>query len=370
MRPSASRGRRHPEPPHAYRTPYQRDRDRVIHCTAFRRLMHKTQVLLSQTNDHHRTRLTHTLEVAQVARTIARRLALEEDLTEAIALSHDLGHPPFGHAGERALAERMAGHGGFEHNAHALRLVTVLERRYPEFPGLNLSWEVLEAMAQHSLSSHANEGAPDLADFLAAGRPLLEAQVADAADSLAYHAHDVDDALDAGLIGLADLEGVPLWRRALEAATRRHGRIDAELLHPAVVRGLIDLQVDDLLRHTEEVLRKEGIGSVADVRAFPGLLVGPGPEMVALKADFEKFLRARVYGHHRVVRMTEKGARLVRALFDELLRCPDLLPERDRDRLSAEGPERVVCDYVAGLTDRSAQEEYGRLFEPGVPSGG
>src|SRR5579871_1383329 len=189
-----SRGRRHSEQPHPFRTLYQRDRDRIVHSTAFRRLMHKTQVLVTQTNDHHRTRLTHTLEVAQISRTIARRLGLNEDLTEAIALSHDLGHPPFGHAGERVLDECMAEHGGFEHNLHALRIVEVLEYRYADFPGLNLSWEVLEAMALHSKSRNA----PTAAAFTGVGQPLLEAQVADAADSLAYGAHDIDDALSIG----------------------------------------------------------------------------------------------------------------------------------------------------------------------------
>src|SRR4051794_6724871 len=191
VRTRQSRGRRYAEEPHAFRSPYQRDRDRIVHSTAFRRLMYKTQVLVTQTNDHHRTRLTHTLEVAQVSRTIARRLGLNEDLTEAIALSHDLGHPPFGHAGEQALDQCMRDHGGFEHNAHALRIAEALEYRYPDFPGLNLSWEVREAMAQHS----RRHDSADLAEYVAAGQPLLEAQVADAADSLAYDAHDVDDAL-------------------------------------------------------------------------------------------------------------------------------------------------------------------------------
>ena len=212
MRTRASRGRPHPEPPHPFRTLYQRDRDRIVHSTAFRRLMHKTQVLAAHTNDHHRTRLTHTLEVAQIARTIARRLGLNEDLTEAVALSHDLGHPPFGHAGEEALDACMRGHGGFEHNLHALRITTVLEYRYPDFPGLNLSWETLEAMALHS----RRRDAPEAAAFAGAGRPLLEPQVADAADSLAYDAHDVDHARGVGLVTLEDMEEVECWRRAVE----------------------------------------------------------------------------------------------------------------------------------------------------------
>lgn len=261
VRTRQSRGRRHPEPPHPYRTLYQRDRDRIVHSTAFRRLMHKTQVLAAQTNDHHRTRLTHTLEVAQIART-AVRLGLNEDLTEAVALSHDLGHPPFGHAGEQALDECMADHGGFEHNLHALRIVTVLEYRYPDFPGLNLSWEVLEAMALHG----RRRDAPEAAEYAAAGRPTLEAQVADAADSLAYDAHDVDDALGVGLVTVDDLEEVEFWRRASEQVRQRHGPLGPEQFQPTVVRALIAWQVGDLLEQTRQRLRQERVRSVEDVR--------------------------------------------------------------------------------------------------------
>src|SRR6202035_3395779 len=212
MRTRQSRGRRHPEEAHPFRTLYQRDRDRIVHSTAFRRLMYKTQVLVAQTNDHHRTRLTHTLEVAQISRTAARQLGLNEDLTEAIALAHDLGHPPFGHAGEQALDDCMKDHGGFDHNRHGLRIVEVLEYRYADFPGLNLSWEVREAQAQHC----KDRAAPEVRDYVAVGQPLLEAQVVDAADSLAYDTHDLDDALGAGLITLDDLRGVAFWEQAVE----------------------------------------------------------------------------------------------------------------------------------------------------------
>jgi dGTPase len=360
MRTRRSRGRRHPEPPHPYRTLYQRDRDRVVHSTAFRRLMHKTQVLVTQTNDHHRTRLTHTLEVAQIARTIARRLGLNEDLTEAVALSHDLGHPPFGHPGERALDDCMRGLGGFEHNLHALRIVDLLEYRYPDFPGLNLSWEVREAMALHSPRSDA----PEAAEFAAAGRPLLEAQVADAADSLAYDAHDVDDALSVGLVTPDDLNEVEFWRRARDQVRQRHGELAPEQFQPTVVRALIAWQVGDLLEHTARRLREERIGSVEDVRAFPGPLAEPGPEVRRLKAELEDFLLRRVYRHFRVQRMAAKGDRIVRALFAEFCRAPQLLPPRYAHRVGDAPPERVVCDYVAGMTDRYAQDEYLRLFQP------
>jgi dGTPase len=349
MRTRQSQGRRYLEPPHAFRTLYQRDRDRVIHSTAFRRLMYKTQVLVAQTNDHHRTRLTHTLEVAQISRTIARQLGLNEDLTETIALTHDLGHPPFGHAGESALDECMRGHGGFEHNRHGLRIVAALEYRYADFPGLNLSREVLEAMAQHS------------------GRPLLEAQVVDAADSLAYDTHDLDDAFGAGLLTAEDLGEVEFWRRAVERVERRHGRLSPLQFQPAVVRALIDWQVTDLLEHTRQRLRQARIRSVDDVRRAAEPLVGPGPEVRGLKAELETFLRLRVYRHYRVMRMAAKGRRVLQALFAEFLRGPELLPERYARRMGAEGRERVVCDYLAGMTDRYAQDEYLRLFQPYAP---
>src|SRR5205085_2584346 len=336
MRTRQSRGRRHPEAEHAFRTLYQRDRDRVIHSTAFRRLMYKTQVLVTQTNDHHRTRLTHTLEVAQISRTIARQLGLNEDLTEAIALSHDLGHPPFGHAGEEALDECMRDFGDFEHNRHAFRIVTELEYRYAEFPGLNLSWEALEAMALHS----KRRDAPEMEEFRAGGQALLEAQVVDASDSLAYDTHDIDDALSLGLIDFADLESVEFWRRAAEEVRRIHGELSAEQFQPTVVRKLIGWQVTDLLEHTRQHLRQERIRTVEDVRGCAKVLVGPGPEVHRLKADLERFLHQRVYRHYRVVRMQTKGRRFLRALFDEYCRVPKQLPERYARRALAGALER------------------------------
>src|SRR6266852_9071695 len=272
MRTRQSRGRRHAEAAHAYRTLYQRDRDRIVHSTAFRRLMYKTQVLVTQTNDHHRTRLTHTLEVAQISRTIARQLGLNEDLTEAIALAHDLGHPPFGHAGEDALNECMEAHGGFEHNWHALRIVQVLEYRYADFPGLNLSCEVLEAQAMHS----KRRDAPEIQPFQITGQPLLEAQVVDAADSLAYDAHDVDDALSVGLITLDDIAEIEFWRRAVDLARQQHPQLGPEQFQPTVVRKLIDWQVRDLLDYTRQRLRQAAIRTVDDVRRAKELLAGQG----------------------------------------------------------------------------------------------
>jgi dGTPase len=360
MRTRQSQGRRYPEESHPFRTLYQRDRDRIVHSTAFRRLMYKTQVLVTQTNDHHRTRLTHTLEVAQISRTIARQLGLNEDLTEAIALAHDLGHPPFGHAGEEALDECMRDHGGFEHNQHGLRIVQQLEYRYADFPGLNLSWEVLEALALHSKRWEA----PEVQEFVAGGRPLLEAQVVDAADSLAYDTHDLDDALSVGLITPSDLQEVEFWRRAEEKVRKKHGHLGPEQFQATMVRALINWQVTDLLEGTERRLRQESIATVQDVRRAPEALVVPGPEVRALKAGLEGFLQQRVYRHCRVIRMASKGRRFLQLLFAEFCRRPEQLPERYALRAGAGQTQRAVCDYLAGMTDRYAQDEYLRLFQP------
>jgi dGTPase len=360
MRTRLSRGRKHPEEPHPFRTLYQRDRDRVVHSTAFRRLMYKTQVLVNQTSDHHRTRLTHTLEVTQISRTIARQLGLNEDLTEAIALAHDLGHPAFGHAGEEALDECMRPFGGFEHNLHGLRIVEQLEYRYASFPGLNLSWEVLESLAMKS----KQRAAPEIQEYLAAGRPLLEAQVVDAADSLAYDTHDIDDALSLGLITPDDLQEVEFWRRAVEKVRQRYASLGPEQFQVTVVRALIEWQVMDLLEHTRQRLRNFSIRTLDDVRAASEVLVQPGPEVRALKAELERFLNRRVYRHYRVMRMAAKGRRFVQTLFEEYCRGPEQLPERYARRARNAPIQRIACDYVAGMTDRYAQDEYLRLFQP------
>jgi dGTPase len=360
MRTRQSRGRRHPEPPHPFRTLYQRDRDRIVHSTAFRRLMYKTQMLVTSTDDHHRTRLTHTLEVAQMSRTVARQLGLNEDLTEAIALAHDLGHPPFGHAGEEVLNECMRDHGGFEHNRHGLRIIELLEYRYANFPGLNLSWEVLEAQALHSKQRES----PDIRKFTECGQPLLEAQIVDASDSLAYDTHDIDDALSVGLITLDDLKPVEFWRRAEERVRSRHPGIGGEQLQPTIVRDLIDWQVNDLIEYTRQRLRQERVHRVEDVRCASGPLVSPSPHVRTLKLELESFLHRKVYGHYRVVRMSEKGRRLVRALFDEFCREPAMLRGRYGDLARGGDLPRTVCDYIAGMTDHYARDEYLRLFQP------
>jgi dGTPase len=377
MRSRESRGRRFAEPPHPFRTGFQRDRERVVHCTAFRRLMGKTQVLVGQINDHHRTRLTHTLEVAQIARTAARRLRLNEDLTEAIALSHDLGHPPFGHAGEEALAECLRDQGGFDHNLYGLRRVDLLEDRYPDFAGLNLSWELREAFVQHS----RQRDLPEYQEFLAFGSALLEAQLVDACDSLAYDTHDTDDALAIGLVVVDDFADLELWRRTAAAVRRRHADLAGDAFRAAVIREMIAWQVTDLIEETERRLAQYDVHSVLDVRACSAPLVGFGAELMGLKDEFETFLHERVYRHHQVLRMAAKGKSILRQLFTAFTSRPDLLPERYQARWTG-SPEsilrrassrvipressldRVVADYLAGMTDRFARQEYLRLFQP------
>lgn len=359
-----SRGRRYPIAEHPFRNPYQRDRDRILHSAGFRRLMHKTQVLVAGASDLHRTRLTHTLEVAQISRTIARELRLNEDLTEAIALAHDLGHPPFGHAGETALMRQMKEHGGFEHNRQGLRLVELLEDRYPAHPGLNLTWEVRASLAYHSKAV----AAPEVVEYRLpdAPQPFLEAQIVDAADSLAYDTHDVDDALTLGLIVLDDLAGVELWRRGVERATAKYGPLSGPKLHAAVVRTLIDWQVTDLLEHSQAGLAALRPDSPAAIMSHPKVIASFSPALLALRAGLEQFLHRQVYRHFAVERMTRKADQVVTGLFEKMRSDVSLLPPGWSERIGTVGVERTVCDYLAGLTDRSAQEEYGRLF----PSGG
>ena len=379
MPDGATRGRRHPEPDHPFRAPFQRDRERVVHSSAFRRMTGKTQVLVASVNDHHRTRLTHTLEVVQVARTVARRLRLNEDLTEAIALAHDIGHPPFGHAGETALAECLAGVGGFDHNLFGLRRVDELEERYPEYPGLNLTFELREAFVAHA----GTRAGPEAAEFAGAGSPLLEAQVVDVVDSLAYDTHDIDDALGLGFVTLADLADVDFWQYAARPVAAAHPTLAGNPFRTAVVRELLARQVADLLDETARRLADGRVRSVADVRAAASPLVGFGPAVAAAKAEFERFLRERVYCHHRVLRMTASGKRILKALFAEYVAAPELLPEKHLRRWAGAGRvvgppagpplpgrrpvpdlELVVGDYLAGMTDRFAHAEYRRLFTP------
>ncbi|MFM8932473.1 MAG: deoxyguanosinetriphosphate triphosphohydrolase family protein, partial [Gemmataceae bacterium] len=290
-----SLGREYPEGEHEFRSPFERDRDRVVHSTAFRRLAKKTQVFPSPTNDHHRTRLTHTIEVAQISRVVARNLGLEEDLTEAIALAHDLGHPPFGHAGEEELANCMDDCGGFEHNTHALRIVTRLEYRYPAFMGLNLTWEVREAFAHHSKKIDS-----EVLHYRSKGGPFLEAQVADAVDSLAYDAHDVEDAITAGLVSLDELLEVQLVQEMVSEIRKLGPMSNARALVPTLIRNLINRQAGDLIIQTRRNIAKNRVESLADVRAMKTALVANSPELLEKIKQLEIFLKSRVYHHHRV----------------------------------------------------------------------
>lgn len=362
-----SRGRVHPEPEHPYRTCFQRDRDRVIHSTAFRRLEYKTQVFVNHEGDYYRTRLTHTIEVAQIARSIARALGLNEDLTEAVSLSHDLGHTPFGHSGQDALNAIVASVDPdippvcFEHNRQSLRIVDVLERRYPAFPGLNLTYEVRESIAKHSKRS----GGGGFPGIDVSTRPLLEAQVADVSDSIAYDNHDIDDGLKSGLITESDLAEVDLWSRAAAEIARRHPSLSARERRIPTVRYLIDQEVTDLVSWTVERIREARVDSPDAVRAAPPL-VGFSPDFAARREALQAFLHRRLYGHWRVRRMQIKAERFLRDLFTAYYAHPDQLPGEYRERIERDpaSKKRVITDYLAGMTDRYAQEEYQKLFHP------
>jgi len=359
MPAARSRGRAHAEPESPHRSVFQRDRDRIVHSTAFRRLEYKTQVFVNHEGDHYRTRLTHSLEVAQISRSVARLLGLNEDLVEAIALSHDLGHPPYGHAGEAELDRRMAGHGGFDHNRHCLRIVDELESRYPGFPGLNLTWEVREAVVRHYGRFDG-----DLRAFAEVGAPLLEAQLVDIGDSLAYDNHDLDDGFRSGYLTLDELLEVEIFASAAASVRERHGELPERLLVARAVAALIDLQIVDLVAETSRRLAEARIGSVEDVRAARAPLVGFGEAVLARKRALQTFLRERLYEHYRCRRMAEKGKRFLGALFEEYLREPGQLPPEHLRRVGEVGAHRAVCDYLAGMTDRYCLQEYQRLFVP------
>jgi len=362
MKSRRTRGRQYPEPEDPYRTAYRRDRDRIIHTTAFRRLEYKTQVFVNHEGDHYRTRLTHTLEVAQIAVSLARILRLSEDLVEAVSLAHDIGHPPFGHAGEAALQELMAAHGGFDHNIQGLRIVDLLEARYAGFPGLNLTWEVRESVNKHRTPYDQ----PNMQVALdPAVSPLLESQIADIADEIAYDNHDLDDGLTSGILKEEELAGIELWRQACEAADAQGGRLDPEIRKYQIIRGLINRQVTDLVQATTDQLKRKAIASVEDVRACPERLVAFSDEMRRLREPLKQLLWHQFYHHYRVVRMADKAKRFITELFHLYLKKPGQLPNTTRSRIArGEDPPRVVCDYLAGMTDRYCLEEYKKLFDP------
>ncbi len=362
MKSQKSRGRLHPEPEDPHRTAYRRDRDRVIHTTAFRRLEYKTQVFVNHEGDHYRTRLTHTLEVAQIAGSIARILRLNDDLVEAVALAHDIGHPPFGHAGEDALRELMKGHGGFDHNIQGLRIVDLLEARYPSFAGLNLTWETRESINKHR-TPYDQPGMQVALDPSVS--PLLESQVDDIADEIAYDNHDLDDGLAAGILKEEELEGLELWRQAREAVEPGGVRLDSEIRKYQVIRTLINRQITDLIQATTERLARHKIDTVEDVRACRHRLMGFSEPMAKLRQPLKAMLWNQFYHHYRVVRMADKAKRSISELFQLYISKPEQLPKTTRSRIQrGEEPHRVVCDYIAGMTDRYCLEEHKKLFDP------
>ncbi len=379
--PGRSRGRLHLEPVSPTRNAFRRDCDRIIHATAFRRLAYKTQVFVFHEGDHFRTRLTHTLEVAQIARSLARALALDEDLAEGLALAHDLGHPPFGHAGERALDRCLAACGGFDHNAQTLRVVTALERRYPDFDGLNLSWESLEGLVKHNGPLMLRDGSP-IGHYRERGLPhairlhgttqdlelwsfaSAEAQIAAIADDIAYDAHDIDDGLRAGLFGLDDLAGLPLIRDILQSIRGQHRSIDSGRLVHELIRRIITQMIEDVIAETNKRLRALAPRSVEDVRHAAGPVGAFSPAMTEADRAIKGFLYPRMYRHARIVRIMGDAERVVCDLFARYVEKPEDLPA-DWAQIVEPGEEglRRVADFIAGMTDRYALIEHARLFD-------
>jgi len=356
-----SRGRLFPEDEPDYRTCFQRDRDRVIHTTAFRRLEYKTQVFINYEGDYYRTRLTHTLEVSQIGRTIARALGANEDLIEVICLAHDLGHPAFGHSGETILARLMRDYGGFDHNKQSLRIVTKLEKRYPEFPGLNLSWEVLEGIVKHETEYDLS----DAQDFNADLRGHMEAQIANVADELAYTAHDLDDGLRSGMITPAMLSGIELWEILCDSVGYKGGPLE-ELIRHRMIRRLIGNSVTDVVNTTYQRLRDSGVRSVDELQRLSYNVVGFSEDTIRRNRQLKDFLYNNLYRHYRVVRMAVKAERIISELFSAYKAEPSILPQHMQSIIPERGLERTICDYIAGMTDRYAIEEYQKLFDPSI----
>ena len=360
LKSANSRGRVHPEAESESRPAFERDRDRIIHTTAFRRLEYKTQVFVYYEGDHYRTRLTHTLEVAQLGRSLARGLGCNEELTEAICLAHDLGHPPFGHAGEHALNALMAGHGGFNHNTQSYRIVTKLERRYRNFPGLNLTYETREGMIKHETDydkSDAQGYEPDK-------RGSLEAQIANLADEIAYNAHDLDDGLRAGMFEMAALDGLTLWQELKEIVGWQSERPLTNINRHELIRELIGQSVMNVLEHTGQNLIKNKIHSPEKAQAHSENLVGYSPEFKTKVRQLKKFLLDSMYHHYRLIRMQTKAERFITELFQAYEQEPNMLPNDTKKKLDEAPLHRVITDYIAGMTDRYALDEWEKLYNP------
>ncbi len=356
-----SKGRKYPELEPDYRTCFQRDRDRVLHTTAFRRLEYKTQVFINYEGDYYRTRLTHTLEVTQIGRTIARALGACEDLVEVICMAHDMGHPPFGHSGESTLNQLMKGHGGFNHNHHSYRIVTEIEKRYPDFPGLNLSWEVLEGMVKHETEYDKT----DVLDFDPDLRGHLEAQITNVADELAYTSHDLDDGLRSGMITPDMLKGIELWQMVSEKYRGDQCGLD-DLTRHLIIRELTGLQVTSMINTSAERINSSGVRTTLELQSLPHNVVGFNDEMIKLNRTLKDFLFNNMYHQYRVVRMQKKAERILTELFNAYVEEPSMLPVQFQNLIEEKGKERTICDYLAGMTDRFAVDEYSKLFDPSL----
>ena len=355
-----SKGRKHEIKDSAHRTPFQRDRDRIVHSTAFRRLEYKTQVFVNHEADYYRTRLTHTIEVAQIGRSMAKSLRLNEDLTEAIALAHDIGHTPFGHAGERALHDLMEKHGGFEHNSQSLRVVDYLEERYAEYRGLNLTWEVREGIIKHH-TSYDNPDKSLLKDFLPGKSSSLEAQIVNIADEIAYNNHDIDDGLESDLIKIEELLDIPLFKECFDRCRKKVR--NEKILRFEIVRELIGAQINDAIVSSINRINEKNIKSLDDVRNSE-ILIDYSPEMKKKNIELKKYLYENLYKNYKVLKMQHKAERYIEKLFRAYEEDIRQLPPKFFDEVKSQGEKRVIADYIAGMTDRYAQDEYGRLFLP------
>jgi len=353
-----SAGRKFPEQRHAFRTEFQRDRARIIHSRGFRRLESKTQVFLNGTGDHLRTRLTHTIEVASISRTIARALSLNEDLAEAIALAHDLGHSPFGHSGEEMLAECMRDHGGFDHNKQSQRVVELLEVAYPGFPGLNLTFEVREGLRKHQAFYD-----PPIAGEEKYRCPSLEAQIANLADEITYYSHDLDDAVGFEILSTPQLGETTVWRQSHHSVTRRHPEAREPELHSLIIRDIIDVQVRDVVASSAEAIAQAGVGSAEEVRRQEKPLICYSEALLAANRELRRFLYQNVYYHPRVAEVNQRACEMLRTVFEAYVANPELLGDAATKRIESEGLYRTICDYLAGMTDRYLLEEHARLVE-------
>lgn len=355
-----SLGRKYQEAPHPYRTEFQRDRERIIHSRAFRRLEYKTQVFVNHEGDHYRTRLTHTIEVAQIARSIARALRLNEDLAESIALAHDLGHTPFGHSGEKELNELLRDEGGFEHNRQSLRVVEKLEKRYDQFYGLNLTWETREGIIKHS--SYYDH--PEVSDFAPNEMPSLEAQIIDYADEIAYNNHDLDDGISSGLLKLNDIEKLKIWRAATDLSTSDTTTRNPKMIVYKAIRNIINILVSDLIETTRAHTMSLSISSYADVRSAPRKIVAFSKGIGEANDELKDFLWQNLYQHYRVVRMSIKAQKVIRDLFTLYREHPKALPYSYFSRIETDGLKPTISDYIAGMTDRYAMGEHQKLTDP------